>query len=424
MPRIHVVGAGLAGLSAAVALAGRGLRVVLSEAAPQAGGRCRSYHDAQLGLTIDNGNHLVLSGNRAVARYMAAIGAEDRLAGPGEAMFPFLDLRDGTRWTLRPNGGPLPWWVLAPGRRVPGTRIRDYMALARLLRARSAQRIDAILPSRGVLWERLLQPVLVSMLNTPPEQGSAVLAGAVLRESLARGGAASRPLVAVPDLEAAFVAPALGHLRRMGEEIRLGRRLRQLAMEAGRVRALGFADGEEALAPEDRVVLAVPPWTAAELLPGLSVPNRFHAIVNAHFATVPPPGAAPVTGLVGGTAEWVFAFPDRVSTTTSAADALLEQPQDALVARLWRDAAAALRLPCGNDPPPCRIVREKRATFAATPEQEARRPGPATGLGNLWLAGDWVATGLPATIEGALRSGEAAAELALKGLMGAETLAR
>ena len=86
-----MVGAGLAGLAAATALAEAGVTVELSEAAAQAGGRCRSYFDPQIGLTIDNGNHLVLSGNRAVNRYLSRIGASGRLAGPKEAEFAFAD---------------------------------------------------------------------------------------------------------------------------------------------------------------------------------------------------------------------------------------------------------------------------------------------------------------------------------------------
>ncbi|RYD83334.1 MAG: hypothetical protein EOP61_41380, partial [Sphingomonadales bacterium] len=132
MKRAHVIGAGLAGLSASIALVEAGYAVSLSEGAPQAGGRCRSYHDPQLGLTIDNGNHLVLSGNRAVRRYLATIGAGDRLAGPDEARFAFVDLDREEMWVLRPNGGAIPWWIFADGRRVPGTGAKDYLDLLRL----------------------------------------------------------------------------------------------------------------------------------------------------------------------------------------------------------------------------------------------------------------------------------------------------
>src|SRR6185312_5677857 len=93
VPKAYVIGAGLAGLSAATILAARGVSVTLIEAAGQAGGRCRSYFDSVMDGVIDNGNHLVLSGNHAVHAYLARIGAHDALAGPPRAEFTFVDLR-------------------------------------------------------------------------------------------------------------------------------------------------------------------------------------------------------------------------------------------------------------------------------------------------------------------------------------------
>jgi hypothetical protein len=117
-------------------------------------------------------------------------------------------------------------------------------------------------------------------------------------------------------------------------------------------------------------------------------------------------------GLVGGIAEWVFIKPGIVSTTTSAANRYADLTADHLATTAWREVSAALDLT--GPPPPWRVVREKRATFAATAEQERRRPEAATGLSNLVLAGDWTRTGLPATIEGAIRSGETAAGVLLE----------
>src|SRR5579862_1889006 len=100
MPRtVHIVGAGLAGLSAALKLSARGERVIVHEATAFAGGRCRSYHDATLGMSIDNGNHLLLSGNHAALGYLRDVGADDLLVGPKSAEFPFVDLANGRRWT-------------------------------------------------------------------------------------------------------------------------------------------------------------------------------------------------------------------------------------------------------------------------------------------------------------------------------------
>ncbi|MBV9841979.1 MAG: FAD-dependent oxidoreductase [Sphingomonadaceae bacterium] len=409
MKRAYVIGAGLAGLAAAVALTREGYAVTVSEAAGQAGGRCRSYEDRQLGLTIDNGNHLVLSGNRTVADYLATVGASDRLAGPADARFPFVDLRDDARWTLRMNDGPIPWWTLFPDRRVPGTKLTDYVALQAMLRESPAATVAEQLPASVALRERLVEPLLLAALNTPLESASAALARAILRETLATGGAACAPRIATPTLAAAFVDPALDWLTAHGATVRLGRRLRGIAFAEGRLARLTFADGDEAIGEDEPVVLAVPAWVAADLVPGLVVPDAHHAILNAHFALAPPAGAEPIVGVVGGAAQWLFAFPDRFSVTISAADALVDADRDALAAQLWEEIARVYRLDAPM--PPWRILCEKRATFAATPAQARRRPSATTRWRNLLLAGDWTATGLPSTIEGALRSGLVAGNL-------------
>ena len=405
----YVVGAGLAGLGAATALCQAGIAVEVSEAAAQAGGRCRSYFDAQVGLAIDNGNHLVLSGNRAVHDYLARIGAAERLTGPAETEFPFVDLATGERWTVRPNPGPLPWWIFSGSRGVPGARLGDYLGMAGLLRARPGRRVDETIACKGPVWERLMRPFLLAALNLQPEAGAAELAGEVIRETLAKGGAAYAPRVPTPGLAAAFVDPALDFLGRRGATVRLQRRLLRLRAAGDRITSLEFSDGAVELGDEDQAVLAVPPWVAAELLPGLTVPDAFEGIVNGHFRLKPPAGAPLITGVLNSTVEWIFCFEDRISVTVSGANRLIGDPREALATRLWAEVAKVLGLPA--ELPPWQIVKEKRATFAATVEQQGRRPPARTALRNLVLAGDWTATGLPATIEGALRSGARAAQI-------------
>ena len=409
---VHIIGAGLAGLAAAVRLAARGRSAVVHEATGFAGGRCRSYHDASVGMTIDNGNHLLLSGNRAALDYLRSIGAEHRLVGPPHAEFNFADLASGERWTLRFNDGPLPFWILNSRRRVPGTHALDYAPLLRLLWPRPGKTVGEVIACEGVLYRRLVEPLILAALNIDAPDGAARLAAAVMRETLAVGGRACRPLIAREGLGATLIEPALAHLRQRGVPVRMAHQLRAMRFAEDRIEALDFGGETVTLNADDAVILAVPPYIAAALLRDLKVPTEFRAIVNAHFRIEPPAAQPPILGVLNSTIQWLFAFPGRLSVTISAGDRLIDAPREELAKTIWNEVAHIAGLPAAL--PPWQIVRERRATFAATPAQDARRPGAATRWRNLLLAGDWTDTGLPATIEGAIRSGNRAAEMIAK----------
>ena len=408
----HIIGAGISGLAAAVRLANADYKVHLHEATQQAGGRCRSYFDAATNLTIDNGNHLLLSGNRHALAYAKSIGTEAGLVGPKTAQFPFVDLTTGQRWLLDLGDNRIPLWLFDESRRVPDTGVRDYLGLMPLVWAGQDTLVGDVIRCDGTLYQRLVQPLLLAALNVDPPVGSAGLAGAIVRETLLAGGQACRPLIAREGLSAVLVEPAIKLLREKGAAVNFGRELRGFDMAADRVGALQFGgDDRVTVGPDDAVVMAVPARPAASLLPGLKAPTKFRAIVNAHFRFDPPRDMPPILGVIGGLVEWLFAFPQRLSITISNGDRLIETPREELAQALWRDVCKAGGV--SGELPPWQIVRERRATFEATPEQNALRPGAATGLKNLFLAGDWTDTGLPATIEGSVRSGDRAADLVL-----------
>ncbi|MBO6085122.1 MAG: FAD-dependent oxidoreductase [Acetobacter sp.] len=426
---LHIIGGGMAGLAAAVEAAGTCKHIVLHESGNVCGGRARSYDDKHLGSYIDNGNHLFLSANKTIFRYLNLIGSVETLAGPKAPLFPFIDLREDVRWTLSLSQGKIPWWIFQPHRRVPDMRLSELRSLYKLFSATGQTTVTECLLS-GSFSQRLLIPFSISVLNTPCETGSAALLGAVLRESLFRGGEACIPWFVSKGLSETFVTPALAYLRYMQAEVRLQSRITQLDVSKEnfpyrRITALHTHHGHIPLTQDDQVILAVPAPIAKSLLgkhiPHLTVPTEFESILNVHFRldTAPIPigslARCGFIGVIGGIAEWIFLRGHIISVTVSAANRFTCKNPDDLMHKIWHDVRcacdAALSHPLPLYPAAQRMIWEKRATFAATPAQNHLRPGQTTLLTNLALAGDWVSTGLPATVEGAMRSGVQAVEI-------------
>jgi squalene-associated FAD-dependent desaturase len=412
MSRVVIAGAGLAGLVAAEAASAAGREVVILEASPKAGGRCRSYRDERLGRLIDNGNHLILTANRAVLDWAARIGGSGALEAQAEASFPFLDLGSDERWHVRIGADPRA--ALPPGAPIRAA-VRDAV---RLLRARRGATVADALGARDALWERFWDPMTRAVLNADPTAADARLLRTALLRSFARGARACRPVLAPGGLGPALIDPALEVLARRGVSLRLRTPVRGVEVAGDRVTALDLGDERITLGAGDALILALPPQAVADLLPGQSVPGPGPSIANAHFL-VPRSGLPPVLGTLGSAAQWIFRRGDVVSVTVSAAEAspLAGLGRDAALALLWSEVVRAVAAHGGGavpaEMPPARLLRERAATFDQSPAGAARRPGPRTLLANLYLAGDYTATGLPATLEGAVLSGERAAACAL-----------
>ncbi|MEJ2434268.1 MAG: FAD-dependent oxidoreductase, partial [Pseudolabrys sp.] len=290
----------------------------------------------------------------------------------------------------------------------PHTRACDYLVLARLMWRPGRKTVGDIIPCSGALYERLIEPLLLAALNHAPPDASARLAATLLRETLAAGGRTCRPLIAQDGLSSTFIDPALEWLKAHGTEVRFGHELHRIEFKDGRAARLDFGGDSIELGADDAVILAVPPNLAGRLLPNLRVPNEFRAIANVHYRVEDAVDLPAMTGVVHGTTQWLFAYPGRLSVTISSADALMQMPREELARKVWGEVAQIAGLP--ETLPPWQVVRERRATIAADPRTERLRPPADTAWANLFLAGDWTDTGLPPTIESAIRSGERAAQ--------------
>ena len=416
--RVAVVGAGWAGLAAAVTLAERGVRVTVFEASRSLGGRARRVSID--GVDLDNGQHVLIGAYRECLRLMRLVGADpDRLL----LRIP-LELCFADGFHLRAARLPYPVNLGAALLGAKGLSFAEAMSATRFmatLRLRNfrvdpdrsvAELLDEHRQS-GALRSHLWEPLCVSALNTPVASASAQVFANVLRDGLTASRAASDFLIARSDLGKIFPEPAAEYVRSKGGEIRLGEAVRRLARIPGGFRvndALDFSSVIVACAPQHAGQLLV---QLPELADALSKINAFEyePIVTCYLQypeSVSLP--SPMLGFTGGILQWVF---DRgriggpkglLAAVISASGKHEELSKESLVSQSESELKSAL----GAPPPPkwSQVITEKRATFSCRPG--LARPAATTALLGLFLAGDYIASDYPGTLEAAIRSGVAA----------------
>jgi zeta-carotene desaturase len=427
---VVIIGAGLAGLAAAVRLASRRVPVLLLERRPGAGGRAWSFTDRGTGETVDNGQHLLIAGYAATFRFLRTIGSDHLLTIQRR---PGLHLHHPDRGfgTLRLPPLPSPLHLAAGVLGFPLLPRSDRISLLRAgaalrrITPRDAARLDSYTIAawldtqeqsaevRRTFWE----PLAVSILNETPARGSAWPFLHALRVAFlgsVRGAALAAPSAGLSRL---FAEPARTYLTRRGAVLRTSAGVTALELSGDRVAGVVLDSGERV--PAGAVVLAVPWHDAARLLPELSgvLPSEASPIVSVHLWFPRDDMPHPITGLVGRRVQWVFnrrlLLQDgrpggHVSAVISGAHREAALDQDALV-RLAVDDLRSAYPAFPASPSAALVIREKRATPSFLPGTDRLRPPAETGYRNLFLAGDWTATGLPATLEGAVLSGERAA---------------
>ncbi|MEW5890505.1 MAG: hydroxysqualene dehydroxylase HpnE [Pseudomonadota bacterium] len=421
--RVAVIGAGYGGLAAAVELATRGIPVTVFEASRTLGGRARVVE--RNGVTLDNGQHILIGAYRELLRLMAQVGAAPhnhlqrlpltllhpgrlrlqapRLPAPLHLLTALITAR-GLRWEERRGAMRFMRRLRRDGFRLPAdTTVADLLD-------RAAQ------PDR--LCRYLWEPLCLSALNTPPQQASAQVFVNVLRDSLAAERAASDLLLPRTDLSQLFPEPAVQYLTRHGGEV-----LRTTPIHAIRRRHGGFdLDGDPGRRSFAAVILAVAPYHAPALLGSLpealflaqAIAALAHEPILTCYLHYREPVRLPAPMVGGRFAHWLF---DRgrlggptglIAGVISAGGAHEAMGREQITSRMHEDVCAL----AGALAPPqwSQVITEKRATFRCLPS--LARPGPATPIPGLYLCGDYVALDYPATLESAVRAGVECARLA------------
>lgn len=420
MTRIAVIGGGWAGMAAAVELAERGLPVTVFEAARQLGGRARGV--AVDGRVLDNGPHLLLGAYRESLRLLEKVHG-----GPPPLLRRPLHLELPGAFRLRLPPLPAPLHLAAGLTFARGLTWKERLAAARFMESlkRAAFRlerdasVDTLLRAHGqegALSRFLWEPLCLAALNTPPAIASAQVFANVLRDSLGGKGDACDMLLPRADSTALFPAPAADYVKRRGGDVRLGAPVRTISKREG-----GYELAtDEGRARFGHVVCAVPPQRLAALLAGFpelagtvgkAAAFRYQPIYNVYLQYPPATRLPqPLLGMAGGLGQWVFDRgwthgQDGLLAVTLSGEGVHEKLDHGELATQVAQELAPLT---GSAAPRWRrVVAEKRATFACTPN--LARPASETALPGLVLAGDYVEGDYPATLEGAVRSGVAAA---------------
>ncbi len=434
---IVVIGGGFAGLRAAVTLTDAGRPVTLLEGRVGLGGRARSFTDPVTREVVDNGQHLFLFGYPRTLAFLDRVGTRHRLIFQDRLKVSFI--RPGGKVsTLDCPFLPAPWHLLLGMMRLSGFPIGDKLRLWKVWRdLESARGMDGKpigetvegwlrrlgqgKRSRAIFWD----PLTVAALNEQPAKACAAGLKRVLL-TLIQSQREARLGMSAVGLNDLYAEQARRIIEKGGGRVVLNRPVKGLEVQGRRVRALRFADGTQL--ETDAVISAVPPSALLKILPdpaaageplGRALPSfDTSPILSVNLWLNQPLTDSLFVALIGCRYQWLFnkaailrlagVQANYISLIISAATDFIDRSNDELVRIAMEDLRSCFPR-----------VKELQATVSLTVETERLRPGPRTALENLFLAGDWTATGLPATVESAVVSGEACGEEVLKWLASA-----
>lgn len=430
--RVAIIGGGLAGLSAAVSLAERGSKVLLLERRNHLGGRAYSFPDPKTGCAIDNGQHLFMGCYGETISFLKKIGSLDHLEFQPRLRVDFLEKRGHI--SLDCPRLPPPFHLIAGLLRMRGLTFRDKFSAIKAGRAlgssgsledRTVSQWLRSLDQSARISELFWHPLAIATLNENPDVASARMLLAVLKKAFTGSRFDSVLGMSRAALSDLYTHAARRFIESRNGEVRTNAAVEELVIEKKEVKSAALKGGERIEA--DFFISAVPPRAFLEMLSEDARQGEFadigrlnsSPIVSINLWFDRPVVEHRFAGLIGARIQWLFnreeIIKDRSSNhlalIISAARDFIDLSKEELVGIALEDLRAFVPESRGANLVHSFVVKEREATLSHTIESDRLRPDSRTSIANLILAGDWIATGLPATIESAVMSGHRAADL-------------
>ncbi|HKP84676.1 MAG TPA: hydroxysqualene dehydroxylase HpnE [Blastocatellia bacterium] len=438
--RVIIIGGGFAGLAAGVALSHAGDEVLLLERRSFLGGRAYSFRDPVTDDVVDNGQHLFMGCYKHTVALLEKIGCLDRLRFQDKPHVDFLDRENGfTSFECPPL--PAPIHVIAGLFAMKGLSVGDKFRAFKVGRAIQKNGRPGQAPLSVSDWldrlgqsqrmkERFWYPMAVATLNESPEIASAAMMKVVLKEAFGRDTKSSAIGIARVGLSDLYTEGARAFIEARGGEVRTGAQVSKLVIERNKVMAVESKDGRRVEA--DYFISAVPHSAFLQIIPDALRNDQFRALASLESSPIVsinlwfdrPVIDREFVGLIGTESQWIFnkdliVKPSRqanqIAVIISAARKFVDRTKEQLIEMALAELNELLPESRSAKLLHSRIIKEREATLSHTIESDRIRPGPRTTISNLILAGDWTATGLPATIESAVISGDIAARIVAEG---------
>ena len=430
-----IIGGGIAGLTAAVELSKNDIPVTLIEASGHLGGRCFSQTDRKTGDSIDNGQHILAGAYRNFLALPDDLGTSELLYRLKPLKIPFFDL-SGVKYYLDTSIFPGKAGMAAGLMRLKGISFKSKLNALKFVWSVRSGKIDSkgksaieILKGSGQandIIERFWEPVIIATMNTLPERASAAIFATIINR-LFLGDTSDSEMIIPKAGFSELLSPAENIIKNAGGEILLNTRVSSIGFANNRADKVIFSDGSELAA--DAVIAAMPPYALKKILPEKSEITknldkfRYSPIVSVYLWFGGKISLPPMSAVLGGTSQWIFnkaftsirnhetseAFPGFLEATVSAADEIFKLKSSEIIERCLSDIKKIYPESAESKLLHSRLFKEQHATVIIDPETSELRPDSRTDIENLLLAGDWINTGLPATIESAAASGKKAA---------------